>query len=216
MFNREDWIMIKQMREKGCYLEDIAREMGVSSKTISRALHREGAPARRKRGVRPRKLDAYKAEIDPLLDENIWNAEVIYAHVREQGYAGSKTILREYIHPKRSRRKPVGTVRFETAPGEPLQHDWGELWTQLGVIPAVFDHRSRLTVRTPSGQRSPRTVSKHLVLSIISLMFSRLRLLLCDAFICDSPACHFPGDLTENYGGCLQAAFFLLKYQPGI
>jgi transposase len=132
MLKREDWIMIKQMREKGCYLEDIAREMGVSSKTISRALYREGAPARRKRGVRPSKLDAYKVEIDRLLDENIWNAEVIYAHVREQGYGGSKTILREYIHPKRSLRKPVGTVRFETAPGEQLQHDWGELWTRLG------------------------------------------------------------------------------------
>jgi transposase len=95
MLNREDWIMIKQMRERGCYFEDIARELGVSSKTISRALHREGAPRRRKQGVGRSKLDAYKAEIDRLLGENIWNAEVIYAHVREQGYAGSKTILRE-------------------------------------------------------------------------------------------------------------------------
>ena len=31
MLNLEDWIMIKQIREKGGYLEDIARELGVSS-----------------------------------------------------------------------------------------------------------------------------------------------------------------------------------------
>ena len=56
MLRREDWMMIKQMKDKGCYLQEIAAEAGVSEKTISRALKRGGAPAKRKAGVRASKL----------------------------------------------------------------------------------------------------------------------------------------------------------------
>ena len=124
--------MIKEMSDKGCYQKDIAAELGVSPKTVSRALKRQGAPARRWPGNRRSKLDPYKAEIDRLLGENVWNAEVIFAEIRQQGYAGGRSILRQYIHPKRALRKHVGTVRFETRPGQQLQHDWGELFTEVG------------------------------------------------------------------------------------
>ena len=68
----------------------------------------------------------------------------------------------------------------------------------------ITEADSQCAQRITSGQRSPRTVSKHLVSSIIARMFSRLQLLLCDAFISDSPACYIPGDLTGNNSGCLQ------------
>jgi len=124
--------MIKQMHERGCYHSDIAEEIGVCEKTISRALKRGAAPARRKSAVRASKLDGYKATIDGLLSENVWNAEVIYAEIKALGYNGGKSILREYVQPKRVLRKSQATVRFETAPGEQLQHDWGELIVNLG------------------------------------------------------------------------------------
>ena len=124
--------MIKQMHERGCYQGDIAEEIGVCEKTISRALKRGAAPARRKSAVRSSKLDAYKATIDGLLNENVWNAEVIYAEIKALGYNGGKSIVRAYIQPKRVLRKSKATVRFETAPGEQLQHDWGELIVNLG------------------------------------------------------------------------------------
>lgn len=124
--------MIKHMHERGCYQSDIAEAVGVSEKTIRRALKRGGAPARRRSGVRTSKLDAYKATIDGLLSEQVWNAEVIYAEIKVLGYTGGKSILREYIRPKRVLRKSKATVRFETAPGEQLQHDWAELIVTLG------------------------------------------------------------------------------------
>ena len=129
MINREDWIMIKQMREKGCFQKDIAVHLGVSEKTVSRSLKREGPPGKRRKGRRVSKLDAYKPFIDSLLAEQVWNAEVIFVQVREQGYTGSITLLRDYIRPKRPLRKDRRTVRFETAPGMQLQHDWGEQLT---------------------------------------------------------------------------------------
>ncbi len=129
MLNREDWLMIREMRAKGCYLKDIAQEMGVSERTIRRALKRGGPPPRRKRGIRPGKLDAYKAQVDQLLSEDVWNAEVIFAELRARGYTGGISILRAYIHPKRTLRKARGTVRFKTPPGKQLQSDWGQIDT---------------------------------------------------------------------------------------
>ena len=124
--------MIQEMKEKGCYVRDIAVAADCSEKTISRTLKRGGPPPRRKPGVRLSKLDGYKEEIDRLLNEDVWNAEVIYALIKDLGYEGGTTILRNYIHPKRRLRKLKGTVRFETPPGKQLQHDWGEIVREVG------------------------------------------------------------------------------------
>lgn len=80
--------MIKQAREKGCYLEDIASQAGCSVSTVKRALKRQGPPPRRRPGIRASKLDDFKPVIDALLAENVWNADVIFAEIREQGYTG--------------------------------------------------------------------------------------------------------------------------------
>jgi choline dehydrogenase-like flavoprotein len=41
------------------------------------------------------------------------------------------SILKDYIRPKRALRPSHATVRFETAPGVQLQHDWGQVETVL-------------------------------------------------------------------------------------
>jgi transposase len=133
MINREDWYMIQDMREKGCYISDIAEKVGCCEKTVSRALKRGGPPPRRKMGVRASKLDPFKEQIDQLLAENVWNSEVIYAHIKERGYSGGRTILRTYIQPKRALRRSKAKVRFETAAGEQLQHDWTELFCSIAA-----------------------------------------------------------------------------------
>ena len=43
------------------------------------------------------------------------------------GYDGGYTTLKRYVSPRRRRRQPDATVRFETAPGEQAQVDWGSL-----------------------------------------------------------------------------------------
>ena len=127
MINREDWIMIKEMRGRGCHIKDIANKLGCSGKTVSRALKRQGPPPPRKPGVRKGKLDDFKPVIDSYLAKDVWNAEAIYTLLTKQGYTGGKTLLRGYIQPKRALRESQATTRFETQPGEQLQHDWGEL-----------------------------------------------------------------------------------------
>ena len=106
--------------------KDIAAELGVHPRTVSRALRRGSAPER-SRPPRPSKLDPYKPTVDRLLAEGVWNAVVILREIQAQGYDGGSTILRDYIQPKRAQRQSKATVRFETPPGRQLQSDWGEI-----------------------------------------------------------------------------------------
>jgi transposase len=131
MLSQEDYIVIKTLKAHGVYNIDIAAEVGVHPKTVSRALARGSAPIPR-RAKRASKLDPYKAEVDRLLSENVWNAVVILREIQTQGYDGGITILREYIQPKRALRPSKATVRFETPPGQQLQTDWGETFTVIG------------------------------------------------------------------------------------
>ena len=123
--------MITERRAEGAFIKDIARELGVHPKTVSRTLKRSGEPSPRRYGVRETKLGAFEGQIDQWLRDDIWNASVIYRRLKTAGYTGGYTMVRDYIHPKR-RLRPTGTVRYETAMGEQLQHDWGELWLTIG------------------------------------------------------------------------------------
>lgn len=128
MLSQEDYLMIKALKKRGVYNKDIARELGVHPRTVSRALQRGRAPGV-ERKPRPSKLDPYKAQIDQLLAEGVWNAVVILRELQAQGYEGGSTILRAYIHPRRTQRQSQATVRFETPPGRQLQTDWGATTT---------------------------------------------------------------------------------------
>lgn len=134
MLSKEDYAVIKALSKRGVYLKDIAAELGVHPKTVSRALGRGSAPkrARKRRGS---KLDAYKDWVDHLLAEGVWNAMVIWREIQASGYEGGITILRAYIAPKRALRQSRATVRFETGPGQQLQSDWGEVVVEIAGEP---------------------------------------------------------------------------------
>lgn len=131
MLRREDILMIKALNERGVYQKDIADQLGVHPKTVSRALKQEKG-GRRERVLKGSKLDAYKRRIDELLGEGVWNAVVILREIQAEGYEGGSTILRDYIAPKRALRSGRATVRYETKPGQQLQSDWGELVREIG------------------------------------------------------------------------------------
>jgi len=122
---------IKAQLERGVYQKDVARELGVHARTVRRALRRGGPPSGRRPEARKSKLDPYKAQVDRLLGEGVWNGVVILRELQEAGYRGGYTILLSYIRPKRALRKSRATVRFETPPGRQMQYDWGEIWTEV-------------------------------------------------------------------------------------
>ena len=70
---------------------------------------------------------------------------VLHRELRALGYDGGYAILKSYVSPRRPRRQPDATMRFETAPGEQAQVDWGSL--------AYLDQdgRTRTDASTASG-----------------------------------------------------------------
>ena len=133
MLSKEDYAVIQSLNQRGVYLKDIAAELEVDPRTVKRALERGGAP-KPERKSRSSKLDPYRAKVDELLGEGVWNSMVILREIQALGYEGSRTILREYIQPKRVLRPGRATVRFETEPGKQLQSDWGEVVVEIGGV----------------------------------------------------------------------------------
>lgn len=142
MIRKEDYMKILVLHEHGLYQKDIAEELGVHPKTVSRALRRKGAPERASAEV-VRKLSPYKAQVDQLLASGVWNGRVIWRKLQEAGYQGGYTMVRQYIAPKRALRSQERasrlTVRFETKAGEQLQSDWGEVRVEIaGKMTKVY------------------------------------------------------------------------------
>ena len=95
MLRKEDFMVIQALAKRGVYLTDIAAELGVHPKTVSRALKRGGPPAPAPK-PRSSKLDPFKPIVDRLLTEDVWNAVVILREIEAQGYDGGISILRAY------------------------------------------------------------------------------------------------------------------------
>jgi len=134
MLRRGDFLMIHNQYQQGMYLKDIATQLGVSPKTVSRAIKRGGAPSGRPGRPKKSVLDPYKNQIDQMLADDIWNAKVIWTCLREQGFTGCQALVRRYVQPKRPLRTAKGVVRYETPPGKQMQSDWAEQIVQVGGV----------------------------------------------------------------------------------
>ena len=79
------------------------------------------------RGQRASKLDSYTEYIDRRMPEGLENCVVLHRELTGLGYDGGYSILKGYMSPRRQKRQPEATLRFETAPVEQAQVDWGNL-----------------------------------------------------------------------------------------
>ena len=93
------------------------------------------------RGGIPRvsKLDAYKGQIVRWLDTHPYSAQQIFQRLREAGYDGGITIVKDYVLRIRP-HAPKAFLTLDFAAGECAQVDWGE----FGTI-AVGTTRRRLS-----------------------------------------------------------------------
>ena len=85
------------------------------------------------------KLDAYKGQVVRWLDAHPYSAQQIFQRLREAGYGGGITIVKDYVHRIRPRHQEA-FLKLDFAAGECAQVDWGE----YGSI-AVGSTRRRLS-----------------------------------------------------------------------
>lgn len=118
---------IQVLHRQGKSIREIARETGASRNTIRAVLRGEADEQYGPRAPRPTNLDPYKAYLGARVGaagEIRLSAVVLLREIRERGYAGGITQLKEYLRTIRRHPEPEPVVRFETPPGKQLQIDF--------------------------------------------------------------------------------------------
>jgi len=107
-----------------------ARALGLHARTVAKwAKVTQYRP--RQTPTRPSRLDPYKGLIVRWLDAHAYSAQQVFQRLREQGFEGGLTIVKDYVHTVRPRSREA-FLKLNFAPGEAGQLDWGEYGT-IGV-----------------------------------------------------------------------------------
>lgn len=125
---------ILELRDRGLSVRAISRVTGLSRKTVKKYLQEPRVPSYSPRPKRQSILEPFKRYIQTRMAEGVMNARRLLREIRELGYPGSITILRDFMKPLRSPVQPRAVVRFETKPGEQAQVDFGVFSYQDGKI----------------------------------------------------------------------------------
>lgn len=139
MIDYELYCQLRHLKDhEGLSAHQIAGELAMDPRTVAKWLARERF-CQRKAVPRGSKLDPFKAEITRLLQSHAFTAVQILVRLREQGYAGGYSIVKDYVRAVRPSKRPAYlTLAF--APGECAQVDWGS----YGSV-AVGNTRRRLS-----------------------------------------------------------------------
>lgn len=126
MISREVRLRMKREALDGVPKAVIARRYGVSRQSVYNVLNAVRAA---ERAVKPSKLDPFRDYVADRLAEFDLPATVLLREIRERGYAGGITILKEFVRLQKSEYVQRVVERFETLPGRQAQLDWGECGT---------------------------------------------------------------------------------------
>ncbi len=136
MIDYELYCKLRRLKDhEGLSAAQIARELAMDPRTVVKWLAHERF-SQRKAAARSSKLDPFKTEIARLLESHPFTAAQVLMRIREQGFAGGYSIVKDYVRGIRPSKRPAYlTLAF--APGECAQVDWGS----YGSVPVGNTHR---------------------------------------------------------------------------
>lgn len=124
MIDYDTFCRIRHLHEHdGLTVVQVAHALSLDARTVATWLAE--THFRQRRPVpRASKLDPFKRTIRQLIENHPYSAVQIFQRLREAGYEGGISILKDYLHTVRPRRAPAFlTLAF--AAGECAQVDWG-------------------------------------------------------------------------------------------
>jgi len=126
----QQWCAIRERGAAGMSVSGIARELDLDRKTVRKALkgqswrpYRRGTPA-------PTLLDRHRDWLLERAPQVQYSARILYQELkRDRGYPGCYETVKLAVRPLRAEAALAGLTqrRFETAPGEQAQCDWGQV-----------------------------------------------------------------------------------------
>jgi transposase len=112
---------------EGRSVRTISRELSMSRKTVRRILGRAMAKPKPTKEPRSSILDAYEEELRRLLKATPdMRAPALLERLRERGYTGGITILRDRLRKIRPRAAREAFLTLDFKPGAALQVDWAD------------------------------------------------------------------------------------------
>jgi transposase len=159
----------------GSSIRQIARELALARNTVSGVLDQvqaqragtgDGSPVRK----RPSRLDPYEPVIRELLTRYPdLTAVRLLEELRQRGFTGGYTVVRQRLAAVRPRSTPVPVVRFETAPGLQAQMDYavydldftGEGRRRVNLFSYILGYSRRQYLRFVESQDLTTTLREH-------------------------------------------------------
>jgi transposase len=153
--------------QRGLKVEQIAHALGLDRRTVAKWL---AEPRFRPRQCAPRasKLDPYKPQIRQWLESHPYSAQQVFQRLREDGFDGGYSIVKDYVRIVRPRRAPA-FLTLSFAPGECAQVDWGCYGTvavgqtrrKLSLFVMVLCYSRLLYVQFTLNQRMEQFLACH-------------------------------------------------------
>jgi hypothetical protein len=114
MVGQKEFMDVHDAWVQGKSISEIARQTGRDRKTIRRLLC-EGAQTARKPRQISSKLDPFRQYLLARMvgEDPVSNAEVLYDEIRELGYRGGRSILKEFMQPLRALAKASTQGSFD-------------------------------------------------------------------------------------------------------
>jgi transposase len=123
MVRLEGFMDIQKLHHDGVSVSEIARQLNMDRKTVRKYLRQ--APRAYERKAKRWKIDPFRSYLRERWELGVHNAARLFSEIQKRGYAGGITQVRAVVGPWRSEGQERAFVRFETAPGEQAQMDWG-------------------------------------------------------------------------------------------
>jgi transposase len=140
MLDLEEFHMMRDLKKEGLNVSQIAEKMGCDRKTVRKYLSAQALPAAQTRKTKPTKLDKFQEYIQQRITEYPLSAARIYREIRERGYEGQYTTVKNYIRTIRPPQSTLAVLRYETPPGVQIQVDWADCyWIEVdGQVRKVY------------------------------------------------------------------------------
>ena len=168
MIDYETFCKIREYREqRGLKVAQIARALDLDRRTVAKWID-EPRFRPRQSTARASKLDPFKSQIRQWLETHPYSAQQVFQRLREDGFDGGYSIVKDYVRIVRPRRAPA-FLTLSFAPGECAQVDWGSYGTvavgqtrrKLSLFVMVLCYSRLLYVEFTLNQRMEQFLACH-------------------------------------------------------
>lgn len=131
----EQWTAVRQRREAGESVSEIARALAIDRKTVRRCLQQEAWRPYARQVQGSTLLEAHRTWLAERAPQVRYSARILWQELRSQrGFEGSYELVKLAVRPLRQAAAAASLTqrRFETGPGEQAQVDWGQSMVMMG------------------------------------------------------------------------------------